>query len=130
MEAHEDELAGEGGAFAPGDQATVRLHEGAVSRFGKEHCAGIDAVRIAEFVDVAPAIVAGGGRVAPVILEDRLKFSLNRRNGFEIALLSRKFELLAELFRPSLSRYRGASTLDRHPSMDRGTDPDLLRIDA
>lgn len=63
----EGEFAGEGGASVPGDQATVWLHEGALPVSCEECIAGVDTVRTVELVDVTPAIVAGDGRVAPVI---------------------------------------------------------------
>ena len=65
------------GKSVPGDQASVWLREGAASRFVEERRAGADAVRVVESVDVAPAIVAGGGRVVRMNREELPEASRN-----------------------------------------------------
>src|SRR5690606_18258782 len=48
----------EGGASVPGGEAAVRLHEGALSRLGKERSTGADAVCVVEPVDGTTTVVA------------------------------------------------------------------------
>src|SRR3546814_6187925 len=57
--------AGEGGAPVPGDQAAVRLHESALSRFGQEHGADVHAVCVVEPVDGTTTVVGCCRIVAP-----------------------------------------------------------------
>lgn len=64
--ARQSQFAGQGGASFPGDQAPVRLHQGALPWTGEEHRAGADAVRAVEPVDGSQAVVDHRGEVAPV----------------------------------------------------------------
>ncbi|AAW75912.1 putative transposase [Xanthomonas oryzae pv. oryzae KACC 10331] len=70
--------AREGGAPIPGDQAAVRLHQGALSRPGQEHRTGADVICAVESVDGAPALAAGQGIMLP-------GGSQNRQNVAKIA---------------------------------------------
>ncbi|AAW75887.1 putative transposase [Xanthomonas oryzae pv. oryzae KACC 10331] len=79
--------AREGGAPIPGDQAAVRLHQGALSRPGQEHRTGADVICAVESVDGAPALAAGQGIMLP-------GGSQNRQNVAKIAPDSAFFQSL------------------------------------
>lgn len=51
---------GKGGTSIPGNQAAVRLYEGALSGLGEEHRTGVDAVCFVERMDGASLLVGDG----------------------------------------------------------------------
>jgi hypothetical protein len=69
LERIEKAKACEGRASVPGDQAAVRVDEGAIPRVGQEHCARDHAVRAVESVDGTTAVVGDDGIVASAAVE-------------------------------------------------------------
>ncbi len=65
--AHQSQPACEGGTPVSGDQASVWLRQGALSRFGEEHRTGADAVCTVESVAEAEAVDACRWEGVPVI---------------------------------------------------------------
>nr|WP_256723134.1 hypothetical protein [Xanthomonas oryzae] len=69
MGAPQGQPGGEGGTPVPGDQASVWLRQGALSRPGQEHRADADAVCAVESVAEAQRVNACCGEGVPVTRE-------------------------------------------------------------